>query len=496
VDDRTMPDRIPIGLDNATKNTWEALSRDRLGYSTTNGLIAVTSALGALPGRKTIVFFAEGLAIPDAVLPHFRNVVATANRANVTIYTIDAAGLRVHSKDGETGRAVRAAGNAGLKLNEDGSSKSNLWNLEANEDVLRKDTRTSLTMLAEHTGGFLVDNTNDLGQAFRRIDADRRFHYLLTYQPKNPNFDGKWRTLTVKVRRRNVTVRARSGYLAVRTPATMPLFAHEGPALAALERTPKPADIPLRATALVFPRGSEARLAVLVTVPSQNLTFHRNEKDATYRTEFTILARIRDASGGVVRKASEPYSLSGPIARIQETRTGDVLFFRQPTLPPGSYQLDAVVHDAVANRFGVTVVPFAVPQSDGLLDVSSLVVVRRGERVAKSEVDPTNPLFIDDLLIYPSVEEPISRREKTIRLYFDVSAKRTDGITATLEVIRGSESIAALPVPLDAPDITGRIRQLVGLPTAALQPDLYTLRLTVLQGLTRQVRDAIVTIVD
>jgi VWFA-related protein len=496
VDARTRPDNIPAGLDNHTKNTWEALSRDRLGYSTTNGLIAVTSALGALPGRKTVVFFAEGLAIPDAVLPHFRNVVATANRANVAIYTIDAAGLRVHSKDGETGRAVRAAGNAGLELNEDGSSKSNLWNLEANEDVLRKDPRTSLTLLAEQTGGFLVDNTNDLGQAFRRIDADRRFHYLLTYQPKNPNFDGKWRTLTVKVLRRNVTVRARSGYLAVRTPATMPLFGHEGPALAALERTPTPAEIPLRATALVFPRDSEARLAVLVTVPSQNLTFRRNEKDGTYLAEFTILARIRDARGAIVRKASEPYSLSGPIARVQEARTGDVLFFRQPTLPPGSYQLDAVVHDAAANRFGVTAVPFAVPQSDGLLDVSSLVVVRRGERVAKSEVDATNPLFIDDLLIYPSVEEPISRREKAIRLYFDVSAKTTDGITATLEVIRGSESIAALPVPLDAPDTTGRIRQLVGLPTTTLQPDLYTLRLTVSQGSTRHVRDASVTIVD
>jgi hypothetical protein len=234
---------------------------------------------------------------------------------------------------------------------------------------------------------------------------------------------------------------------------------------------------------------------VLVTVPSQNLTVRRNEKEGTYLAEFTILARIRDARGAIVRKASEPYSLRGPMARIGETRTGDVLFFRQPTLPPGTYELEAVVHDAVANRFGVTSVPFAVPPSDGLLDVSSLVVVRRGERVARSEVDATNPLFIDDVLIYPSVEEPISRREKEIRLYFDVSAKSTDGITATLEVIRGSESIGALAVPLEAADTTGRIRQLVGLPTATLEPDLYTLRLTVSQGSTRHLRDARVTIV-
>jgi hypothetical protein len=28
--------------------------------------------------------------------------------------------------------------------------------------VLRKDPRTSLTLLAEQTGGFLIENTNDL----------------------------------------------------------------------------------------------------------------------------------------------------------------------------------------------------------------------------------------------------------------------------------------------------------------------------------------------
>lgn len=39
VDARTRPDNIPAGLDERTANTWEALSRDRLGYSTTNGLM-------------------------------------------------------------------------------------------------------------------------------------------------------------------------------------------------------------------------------------------------------------------------------------------------------------------------------------------------------------------------------------------------------------------------------------------------------------------------
>ena len=57
--------------------------------------------------------------------------------------------------------------------------------LERNEDVLRKDPRTSLTLLAELPAG-LVENTNDLANAFRRVDADRRFYYLLTYAPTKP----------------------------------------------------------------------------------------------------------------------------------------------------------------------------------------------------------------------------------------------------------------------------------------------------------------------
>jgi hypothetical protein len=117
---------------------WERLARDEQGYATTNALLAIVGALQMVPARKTVVFFAEGLAIPEAVLPHFRRVVMAANRANVSVYTIDAAGLRVHSKDQETSRDIQGMGNAGLKLNPDGSSQSNLHVLERNEDVLRK----------------------------------------------------------------------------------------------------------------------------------------------------------------------------------------------------------------------------------------------------------------------------------------------------------------------------------------------------------------------
>jgi VWFA-related protein len=143
VDNRTGFAGEVMATIERTHSSWEIMARDQQGYATTNALLAITTGLGALPGRKSVVFFAEGLSIPDGVLPHFRNVITNANRGNVSVYTIDAAGLRVHSTDAEIGREVRAMGAAGLTVNLDGSNQSGLGMMERNEDVLRKDPRTS-----------------------------------------------------------------------------------------------------------------------------------------------------------------------------------------------------------------------------------------------------------------------------------------------------------------------------------------------------------------
>jgi VWFA-related protein len=444
----------------ATHNSWEALALDQQGYATTNALMAVIAGLGQLPGRKTLIFFTEGLSIPDAVLPRFRDVVATANRNNVAVYSIDAAGLRVHSKDAEIGREVRGMGLAGIAVNADGSNQSSLGMMERNEDVLRKDPRTSLRLLAEPTGGFLIENTNDLARGLDTIDADRRFHYLLTYTPKNQTYDGKWRALTVRVPTRRVDVRARTGYLAVRGMSGIPLLAHKAPALASLDERPLPRQLPLKATALnlLTPSGQQ-RVAVIVTTDASALTFKPNAANEAFVADFTILARIKDEQGAVVRKASEPYRLSGPIADLDRARHGEVLFFRHPALPAGSYVLEAAVYDAMANTAGARFVPFAVdePGPKGLL-VSSLVLVQRTERFGEAKPD-ANPLVTGDLLLYPRVGEPYRKSaDKAASFFFrlklpDAAAEPT----SSLVLVRSGQPAAAVPLQLAAPNAQGVI---------------------------------------
>ncbi len=135
--------------------------------------------------------------------------------------------------------------------------------VERTEDLLRLDPQAGLARLAEDTGGFLVRDTNDLGSAFRRIEEDNRFHYMLTYSPKNEHFDGKFRTIGVKVRRDGAQVFSRKGYFAVRS-AMAPVLSYEAPAIAALDGGKPPNAFAIGAAAMVFPEPSGKTLVPIV----------------------------------------------------------------------------------------------------------------------------------------------------------------------------------------------------------------------------------------
>src|SRR4030095_11635493 len=56
-------------------------------------------------GPRAILCFSEGLQVPSSVEEAFRAAISEANRANVSIYTVDARGL-------DTSRDLAAAGAA------------------------------------------------------------------------------------------------------------------------------------------------------------------------------------------------------------------------------------------------------------------------------------------------------------------------------------------------------------------------------------------------
>jgi VWFA-related protein len=89
-------------------------------------------------------------------------------------------------------------------------------------------------MMAQETGG-LASAFRYADYSFDRIDRATRFQYLLGYAPSNPDMDGRFRRVVVKVSRPGATVLYRRGYFATDqiVPVDRKAFVSEGRILAA-----------------------------------------------------------------------------------------------------------------------------------------------------------------------------------------------------------------------------------------------------------------------
>jgi len=188
-----------------------------------------------------------------------------------------------------------------------------------------------------------------------------------------------------------------------------------------------------------------------------------------------LLAQLRDAAGEVVRKGSQPYRLSGPLADRDRAAAGEVIFYRQPTLPPGSYTLDVVADDALARKAGMIRMPITMPDDEAGPAVSSLVIVQRAETLAVGEAT-ANELIMDNLQLYPNLGEPL--KVSGMLVFYATILPRGTKVSATLAIRQGASTLATLPVELKPPDSRGRIQQFGQIPLAPVPPGTYELVLT------------------
>jgi VWFA-related protein len=151
----------------------------------------------------------------------FRYVLDEANRANTSFYPIDPRGLAVF--DTPIMRTdVPGPAPAPVPLRTD--------------RAMLTGRLTSLRTLAENTDGLAIVDSNDLAKGLRRVVDDLSSYYLLGYY-SNGALDGKFHSITVKVKRPGIQVRARRGYLAA-TPAEVARAKRD----ANLDKAPTPAE--------------------------------------------------------------------------------------------------------------------------------------------------------------------------------------------------------------------------------------------------------------
>lgn len=84
--------------------------------------------------------------------------------------------------------------------------------------VLDLDLRHVLKTLAEQTGGraYFPDKVSELQGVYEEISTELRSQYYITYEPSNASWDGRWREIKLTAPGKDVDIRTRRGYYAVR----------------------------------------------------------------------------------------------------------------------------------------------------------------------------------------------------------------------------------------------------------------------------------------
>ncbi len=463
--------------------TFEALERNQQGFATVNSLMALVNSMATMPGRKALVYFSEGIAIPPDVAQQFRSVVNAANRANVAIYAVDAAGLRAESTLTGTRDTVNAIANR--RQGQIGSSNPIVGDamskqLERNEDMLRGDPQSALTTLAQETGGTFIGNTSDIGEKLKEVDEDMNTYYLLSYAPTNSNYDGKFRKIEVKLKRSGLTLQARNGYYAVNTPGYVPVLYYETPALAILAKPNPPITFPINVMGTNFPEATRPlRSVVEVQVPASAFTFVEDKEKKVFQSDFSIVVLIRDSARQVVGKLSRQYALRPTPAQIDGVKNNTIRFYKETELPPGRYELETIAYDAPTEKASVRIGSLDVADpTENKLRMSSVSIIQRVQPMKdKSE----NPFHVGESLLIPNLTGKTQKILKQMLFYFVVYPAKGTKAPAEfrLQITQNGKSFADLPLKLEAPDDKGRIAFASGIPIESLTPGGYAMRVTV-----------------
>jgi VWFA-related protein len=337
--------------------------------NTLEELDAVSSWFGGVRGRKkSILFVSEGIEydIEDVfgkqdatmIIDRTRDLIRSATRSNVSIYSIDPRGLTDMGdfaiELGGVDGTVAGLGPGGLR----------------NELRLQQN---SLRTLAEETGGFAVINTNSFENTFNRIVEENSSYYVLAYYPPNPKRDGKFHNIQVRVKRPGLTVRARRGYASPsgKAPAAAPGAASR---LSAETREALDSPLPVSGVTMhVFAapfKGVAPKASVLLGVEIAGSTL-KLDPGAQLQLSFYAM----DAKGKYQGGSTETVTLNlRPETRIAVEQTG-LRTLSRLELPPGRYQLRVAASELSSKSVGSVLYDLDVPDfSKGPLVMSGLAL--------------------------------------------------------------------------------------------------------------------------
>lgn len=452
------------------------------------GLLGIVREQYRLPGRKTVMYFCEGLIVPPYLDEPFRTVISAANRANVSIYAVDSRGLLTGRQNRAASDALKgAADSSGAQAKSTGNeavSVDQVKSLDGAEDSMRLNQDNALEELSNGTGGFLIANTNDLKKPLRQVDEDISLYYEMSYTPPVMQYDGRFRKLAVKLDRNDVKIQARSGYFALPPNAGPGVSPFELPLLTALEANPLPSSIAFEAGAMHFRPGPNSRCAVLIQVPLKQLT--TTPDAAGVKAHLGMVSLLKDTSGTVVQKFSQDLPLNVANDKKAGLASGNFTFNRAFDLAPGSYTLETAVADYEGNKAGAQRMSFNVPAPQKGVSISDAALVRSFAKQATA-MDPQDPFEYQGGKITPNLDTHLkAEKGAAMSLYVVVypDPSIADKPKLTLEYLQGGKVLGGGELPLPAPEKDGRIPYVASSPIENFPAGEYEARLTAQQGTT------------
>ena len=351
------------GSDLGTRNVYDTL--ESLGQG-----------LGQFPGRKIVIFMSPELGRTQNLITYLEDTVDAFNQSNTTIYSIDINGVR----------GFGPAGSATPISSADAFSMGGLF------------------PLANETGGRYYYNLNTFEPVLRKIGIENSRYYQLLYTSTNTNYDGKYRSIQVKVDRPNAEVVARRGYFAKKAPApvdaeAVPEKPTPPPARAsATEPTPAPTPEPskeiselphgpappqqVEITTYLFPAGDLVEVPITVALPLDMLT--SEDGVATRTLKLTITDEARTVAEFTDEVDPRNFFV------VQRPRLAPGLYLLQLTVEASGkqvYQASTAIEvpEGFGKRFGFSsIVPVFPPKAGASGDAQSVEIrptpnLNRGE---------------------------------------------------------------------------------------------------------------------
>jgi hypothetical protein len=340
-----------------------------------------------------------------------REIIDDANRGNNTFYMIDPSGLTTR----------------------------------------RADRSGAMRTLAENTDGFAMLNTNDLYKGFARIVDDLSSYYLLGYNATNAANDGRFRTITVKVKQPGVSVRARKGY---RAPSRSEIVTPPA-AIVPAARTATPVQAALDELSRIRPMAPFRVNAVVGPGPIRSVwVMGELRSDSSRPDEF--------ARGGTA--SVEAVANGASVTGTAPLKPGQRVFLTRLELPAAaSGSLDVRVRLAASDG--------GLPLTEAAhLDLASTdpkpVMFRRGPTTGTQFVAAADPVY--------------SRTER-LRFEIPVGPGARDGTAGKGRLLDRGGAVTQIPVVVgertDA--VTGQRWITADAPLAALSPADYVVEIVI-----------------